>query len=247
MAAQWVSTAPIRHFFLDDLLPAEEARSLARQFPDPNTLILRSSLRERKRVGVDVKHYAPQIGECLFALQEPAVVQAIARITGLKDLEPDPSLYASGISVMGRGDFLNPHLDNSHDGEGRRYRALNILFYVSPGWELKNGGSLELWDPAVTRAQTIWSKFNRLVVMETHQTNWHSVGRVLVDQPRFCVSNYYFSRTSPTGKDYTQVTTFAGRPEQPLKRLALKLDSFLRNTGGRLFPRYRQKSKHRIT
>ncbi len=246
LSAQWKATAPIRHFLVDDLLPAEEVRSLARQFPDPATLMLRSSLREHKRVGIDVKRYAPIIGEYLFAFQEPAVVQAVEAVTGLAGLEADPTLYASGISVMGKGDFLEPHLDNSHDGDGRRYRALNILFYVSPDWREENGGNLELWDPAVRRAQTLVSKFNRLVVMETHQTNWHSVNRVQADQPRCCVSNYYFSIASPLGRDYRQVTTFQGRPEEPLKRLLLALDSGFRNALGRIVPARLRKSKHRL-
>jgi Rps23 Pro-64 3,4-dihydroxylase Tpa1-like proline 4-hydroxylase len=243
---QWKKTAPIRHFVLDDVLPEEEVRALARKFPDPAALMLRSSLRERKRVGVEVNRYAPAIGEFLFAFQEPEVVRAVGEITGLAGLEADPTLYASGISVMGRGDYLEPHLDNSHDGDGRRYRALNILYYVSPGWKQENGGNLELWDPSVRRAVILPSLFNRLVVMETHQTNWHSVSRVLADQPRCCLSNYYFSTASPTGREYRQVTTFRGRPEQPLKRLLLGLDGLLRNGARRMLPGLQRKTRHRL-
>lgn len=246
LSAQWKETAPIRHLILDDLLPAGEVLSLARQFPDPSTLMLRSSPRERKRVGIDVKRYAPIIGEYLFAFQEPDVVRAVEEVVGLRGLEADATLYASGISVMGKGDFLEPHLDNSHDGDGRRYRALNILFYVSPDWKPKNGGNLELWNPAITQAETILSKINRLVVMETHQANWHSVSPVRVDQPRFCVSNYYFSTVSPLGRNYRQVTTFRGRPEEPLKRFFLRLDSGLRNAAGRIIPVSLRKTKHRL-
>ena len=246
LAAQWRNAVPIRYFTLDALLPGEEVKVLSRQFPEPATLMLRSSLRERKRVGVDVKRYAPVIGEYLLAFQEPPVVQAVGEITGLRGLEADPTLYASGISVMSKGNFLEPHLDNSHDGDGLRYRALNLLFYVSPGWKEENGGNLELWDPAVRRNQTLWSRFNRLVVMETHQTNWHSVSRVTADQPRLCLSNYYFSRTSPIGREYRQVTTFTGRPEQPGKRILLTLDGLLRNGVKRMLPLLQRKTKHRL-
>lgn len=246
LSAQWEETSPIRHFILDGLLLEEEVRALARQFPDPSTLMLRSSLRERKRVGIDVKRYAPIIGEYLFAFQDPDVIRAVEEVTGLCGLETDPTLYASGISIMGKGDFLEPHLDNSHDGDGRRYRALNILFYVSPDWKPENGGNLELWDPAITRAEIILSKANRLVMMETHRANWHSVSPVRVNQHRFCVSNYYFSTVSPLGRDYHQVTTFRGRPEEPLKRLLLRVDAWGRNLGGRIIPARLRKTKHRL-
>ena len=43
------------------------------------------------------------------------MVRAIASITGIPELLPDDKLYAGGISLMTQGQYLNPHLDNSHD------------------------------------------------------------------------------------------------------------------------------------
>ncbi len=244
---QWLSPAPIRHFFLDGLLPDELCLEIAKAFPDPQKLTLRSSLRERKRVGIDLKSYPPIIGEALFAFQEPFVIQAMTEITALAGLEADPTLYASGISIMGKGDFLNPHIDNSHDADGQRYRVLNFLLYASPDWKLEDGGNLELWNLSVTQPVVVASLFNRLVVMETHPQSWHSVSPVRADKPRCCVSNYYFSRVPPLGgQPYRHVTLFAGRPEQPLKRIALKLDGFLRDGTQRLLPFLKRKRWHRI-
>ena len=71
---------------------------------------------------------------------------------------------------------------------------LNLLFYVTPDWELKNGGNLELWGDSLKNEPTvIESKFNRLIVMATHQRSWHSVNKVEGDTIRCCISNYYFS------------------------------------------------------
>lgn len=47
------------------------------------------------------------------------------------------------------------------DLSNRLYRALNLLYYVSPGWRLENGGNLELWDEHVTTPMTVESRFNR--------------------------------------------------------------------------------------
>ncbi|MBI3607913.1 MAG: 2OG-Fe(II) oxygenase [Nitrospirae bacterium] len=246
LSAMWSSSTPTRHFILDGLLPEAEVLALAEKFPDPNELMLRSTIREHKRVGVEIKRYDPCVGEYLFAFQHPEVVTAIADVTQLKELEPDPTLYASGISIMGRDDFLNPHLDNSHDGMGARYRVLNLLYYVSPNWVLGNGGNLELWNPDVSVAQTVISQFNRLVVMETTPTSWHSVSKVISNQPRFCCSNYYFSRLPPVGKDYSHVTTFAGRPEEFFRGLILKLDGTARNAIAKLFPQITRRTKHKI-
>ena len=131
---------------------------------------------------------------------------------------PDSRLYAGGITMMTRGDFLNPHIDNSHDGERKLYRMLSLLYYVTPDWKPEYGGSLELWDDAVKKAVVIPSLFNRLVIMETNRHSWHSVNPVRSDGWRCCVSNYYFSEHSPDGSDYFHVISFSARPDQTFRR-----------------------------
>jgi hypothetical protein len=129
---------------------------------------------------------------------------------------------------MLKDQFLNPHIDNSHDASRRYYRTLNLLYYVTPGWRAEYGGNLELWDRQVQASVTIPALFNRLVVMETTPWSWHSVSPVLADAMRCCVSNYFFSSESPTGSPYFHVTSFSARPEQPVRRIASWVDARLR-------------------
>jgi Rps23 Pro-64 3,4-dihydroxylase Tpa1-like proline 4-hydroxylase len=245
LADAFAAAQPVRHFVVDDLLPADWLCAVAAAFPRADELLRKRSLRERKRVGVAVERYDPSIGELLFAFQLPAVVAAIGAITGIAGLEPDPSLYASGISVMGRGDFLQPHLDNSHDGDQRRYRVLNLLLYAAPDRGPGDGGDLELWSAPRGTPRTVEARFDRLVVMETGPASWHSVSRVRTDRPRLCVSNYYFAARASTGGDYRHVTTFAGRPGQPVRRALLAADGLLRNALGRALPRLLRRGPHR--
>lgn len=240
----WRTAEPVRHVVVDGLLPERHAHRLSECFPKPATLMFRSTLRERKRVGINIEKYDPAVGECLFAFQQPEVVRAVQEITDLPSLEADPTLYASGISIMGNGDFLNPHIDNSHNGTGTRYRVLNLLYYLSPNWSLDQGGNLELWEPTVSKGKTILAAFNRLVVMETNQTSWHSVNQVTSNAPRYCSSNYYFSPLPPGGMPYSHVTTFQGRPEEFWKRIVLQVDGTARNILGRTFPSLLQRTKH---
>ncbi|HUP59015.1 MAG TPA: 2OG-Fe(II) oxygenase [Thermoanaerobaculia bacterium] len=245
LRAQWNASAPVRHFFLDDLLPHEQAIDIYRRRPHREELMHRRTLREHKWVGVALERYDPSIGAHLLAFQEPEVVAAVAAITGIRALEADPTLYASGISVMEKGDFLNPHLDNSHDGDQTKYRVLNLLFYISPEWKLANGGNLELWTPALDVPHAIESRFNRLVVMATDDRSWHSVRNVVVDAPRVCLSNYYFSALAPGDHEYRNVTSFRGRPEERVKRTVLRADSMLLNAIGRVFPFLLRRNPHR--
>ena len=225
------------YFIVDDLLPAELAREIHASFPDPSAMMLRKSMRELKYVTSQMDGCAKLLDEIVFAFQDPRVVAAVARATGLEALEPDPKLYAGGVSLMGRGHYLNPHIDNSHDMDRARYRVLNLLYYVSPEWKVEDGGNLELW-PRGARGEplTLHSRFNRLVVIATNRTSWHSVSAVRADRNRTCVSNYYFSPVSPEGEDYFHVTSFRGRPGQPVRDLLLRADAALRAVVRKLRP-----------
>lgn len=235
----------VRYFFVDELLPSELAQQLAERFPEPAAMALKSSLRECKYVSAQMDRHDPLLEAALFAFQAPAVVAAIAAITGKADLEPDPELYAGGLSLMQKGQFLNPHVDNSHDLQRQRWRNLNLLYYVSPNWCDERGGHLELW-PAGPKAHpvSVPSRFNRLVVMETHHQAWHSVSPVL-DGTRRCISNYYFAPTPMRAEQPFHVTSFRGRPEQPLRDLLLRADIALRMAIRKLFPQGIAKVRHR--
>ena len=226
---QFAAATQTRWFAVDDLLPEGMARAIHAAFPAPSAMRERKTLREHKYVAAQMNRYAPLCEEALFAFQDPRVIERVAAVTGMGSLHADPQLYAGGLSVMGRGNFLNPHLDNSHNNDHSLYRVLNLLYYVTPGWQQDNGGKLELW-PAGARAEplTIVSRFNRLVVMTTGPDSWHSVSAVRICTPRCCVSNYYFSEHPVADKEFFRVTTFRGRPEQPLSDMVLRADAALR-------------------
>jgi Rps23 Pro-64 3,4-dihydroxylase Tpa1-like proline 4-hydroxylase len=219
----------VQSCYIDNLLPEEEARKINSAFPDKSTMMLKKSLRENKYVAAQMNKYPPILEEIIYAFQEPNVLGVVEEITGIREMVPDTHLYAGGISLMAKDNFLNPHLDNSHDKERERYRVLNLLYYVTPDWSHENGGNLELWDQGPKSNQReITSHFNRLALMATHEKSWHSVSQVVVDRSRCCVSNYYFSTKPLEDHDYFHVTSFRGRPEQPVRDLVLQGDIALR-------------------
>ena len=125
-------------------------------FPrDGNGFFNRESFREKKKTSANLDAYDPILSEVTYALQDYAVIDCIAELVDLKEIEPDPLLYAGGLSMMFKGDFLNPHLDNSHDGNRSRYRRLNLLYYVTLDWKAEYGGNLELWNEDRTAAKTV--------------------------------------------------------------------------------------------
>lgn len=220
----------IRTAVMDDLLPAATAREIYAAFPGDAHMMLRNSIREKKYVTAQMDRHAGILEEIIYAFQAPPVVRLLSDMTGLQTLFPDDHLYAGGLSVMARGHYLHPHLDNSHDMERRHYRVLNLLYYVTPEWHEEYGGNLELWDRGPGKGcRTVASKFNRLVIMGTGEASWHSVSPVSHDGRRCCVSNYYFSPASPDGRDYFHATSFRARPGHPFLDLLLRADAFARN------------------
>lgn len=231
LTSQYQHSKPkIGHFYIDDLLPEDVARKFFTCFPNQSDMKLKKSIREYKFIAAQMDQYNPILEEAIFAFQDVRVVDLISKICHIESLYPDEHLYAGGISLMGNNHFLNPHLDNSHNKDRSQWRVLNLLYYVTPDWPVTNGGNLELWPDGTSEKQVvIHSKFNRLAVMATHDTSWHSVSPISCSSgARCCVSNYYFSDSPLKENETFHVTSFRGRPEQKFRDVVLRLDGALR-------------------
>lgn len=236
----------IGYFYIDDLLPKELVHKIHEVFPKPNEMVLKKTIREDKYVAAQMDHYNPLLEEIIYAFQDKKVVDLIGQICDINEVIPDEYLYAGGISLMGNKQFLNPHLDNSHDKDRARWRVLNLLFYVTPNWKEEYGGNLELWPNGLKESQVvIESKFNRLAVMATHNNSLHSVSPVNHEGFRCCVSNYYFSKTPLLSSDTFHVTSFRGRPEQKVTDAILQLDSWVRMSIRKFFKKGIKENPHR--
>lgn len=235
----------IPYFFVDDILDEATALEIYNAFPENKQMMPKKSIRENKLVSAQMNQHHPILEEIIYAFQEPKIVKIIEEITGIEELLPDSNLYAGGISMMERGNFLKPHLDNSHDMERNNYRVANLLYYVSPNWKIENGGNLELWHNGIDSKQdTVLSKFNRLVVMITHDKSLHSVSEVVVDENRCCISNYYFRLKPVTNHPYFHVTSFYDTKENFVNRTVLSIDRKMRNFIRKIFPKGVTKNPH---
>ena len=236
----------IGYFFLDDVLPEEIALEIHKNFPKLSEAALRKDIREHKYIAYQMDKYHSLLEEVIYAFQDAEIVGLIAEICQIKEALPDENLYAGGLSLMKKNNFLNPHLDNSHDKDRKLWRVLNLLFYVTPNWNIENGGNLEIWPKGIkNEPREIESKFNRLVVMATHQHSWHSVNKVLVDKVRCCISNYYFSETPLLPNDSFHVTSFRGRKTEKIKDFFLRTDSLLRNSIRTIFKNGLRENPHK--
>ena len=235
----FASATPVQHVVVSELLGAEIAAECAAGFPDRDEMKRLQSIREHKSTCAKPERWGATCRAVMAAFQERCVLEQVERISGIDKLRADESYWASGLSRMDRDDFLNPHLDNSGHGNFRGYRRLNLLYYVSPDWDEDCGGSLELWAPKLRDRLAIPARCDTLAIMATNRQSWHSVDRIRVNRPRLCLSNYYYTLESPDtrGREYSHITSFRGRPGQPLRDLVLRAEGVLGSAWVRLRPR----------
>ncbi|MBX2827484.1 MAG: 2OG-Fe(II) oxygenase [Flavobacteriaceae bacterium] len=235
----------IGHFYIDDLLPEPLAKSIYDAFPEKEKMVRKKSLREYKYVAAQMDAYDPLLEKAIYAFQDERIVSFVGEICNIEHLEPDENLYAGGISLMAEGNYLNPHLDNSHDKDRDRWRILNLLYYVTPDWEDDYGGHLEVWPGGLEEPQiTLHSRYNRLAVMATHKKSWHSVSPVVAEGERCCVSNYYFSKQPLREDDSFHVTSFRARPGEKFKDFILNTDAKLRMLVRKVFKKGIRENPH---
>ena len=235
----------IGFFYLDNVFPESLATEIATKFPNLEDTIKRKNLKELKYTAFQMDKYDTLLEEVIYAFQDEKIVETISEICNLTEIYPDENLYAGGLSLMAKNNFLNPHLDNSHDKDRNRWRVLNLLYYVTPDWKLENGGNLEIWPKGIKNEPiTIVSKFNRLAVMATHQNSWHSVSKVEKEAIRYCVSNYYFSDNPLLDTDQFHVTTFRGWSSESVKDVLLQVDNRLRSGLRKIFKKGVRENPH---
>ena len=236
LQAAWQRARPVQHVVVDDLLPAELAAEIRDGFP--RDMLRCETIRESKYTSAKSETWGALTRNVFHALQTEEVVKLLSSISGIERLTSDPTAWAGGLSAMVEGDFLNPHIDNSGHPLIRGWRRLNGLFYVTPGWRAEDGGNLELWSRDLSERLEVPSLFNRFVLMNTNRESLHSVNRVRTAHvSRLCLSAYYYNDESPEQKDYSHVTCFRGRPEQPVRDVILRVEGAVRTFVRRTFPR----------
>lgn len=239
------SKGSIGYFYIDNILPEALANECFKVFPGKSEMKQLKSIKEYKYVSAQMDKHDVLLEAVIYAFQDEKIVRLIGDICNVESLYPDDSLYAGGLSLMGHHNFLNPHLDNSHDAERERWRVLNLLYYVTPDWKKENGGHLEVWPNGPKKDPVLLeSKYNRLIVMATHQSSWHSVNKVVVDNNRCCISNYYFSDDALKETDKFHITKFRGRPDQTFTNLVLDLDAAARMLVRKIFKKGIRKNPH---
>jgi len=232
----------VRCCYLDDLFPRELLDGVL-ELPPLKGMLRKENLKERKYLSSNLNILSPTQQEIVKAFNSQGIADVVAKIMGKSALEVDPSLYNGGVTAMLPGDFMCPHLDNSHDYSRVRRRDVVLLYYFSPFWREDYGGHLELWnDNRNAPPRRFEYQTNRLVIVETTDQSWHSITPIVGPMPRSSVTSYYYAPAHVVSTP--RLTRFGAWPHQPARELLFNSEFHLRSMAAKILPRSLVPNKH---
>ena len=206
---QFLSARPFRHIAVDNFLEDVFARSLLENFPAFHEKLAINEDGEvgGKAVQEKVSSLGPVWRQLDVLVAGSEFRQLISDITGIDDLKFDPAYFGGGTHENLHGQSLNPHVDFNYHPLTRQHRRLNLILYLSPEWDEKWGGSIQLHkDPYLPPADdeiiTITPAFNRCVIFETNEHSWHGFKRIDLPEDKRDLSRksfalYYYTDKRP--------------------------------------------------
>ena len=224
---------PFKHIIIDDFLPIDHAKFLAKRFPSVDHPVwldwrARSPHQYGKQGPGDSRNFDLLDPYFRLALQEfnaAPFLTFLEEVTGIDKLLPDPYFTGGGIHQIVEGGILDIHTDfNRYDRLGM-YRVLNVLIYLTDQWCKGYGGELELWDSSPKTngkaVKVIPPIFNRAIIFKTDKTSFHghpNEWRAPKTTTRRSIALYYYTTKPIDDGIYDQSTDFMGVVQKDLSR-----------------------------
>jgi hypothetical protein len=205
---RFADAQPFPHVVVDDFLEAGFVEALLAQFPpfergnavgDDGRVGGKSTFERIRKLG-DAYERLDR------AIQSPAFLALVGRLTGIDALIYDPFYLGGGTHENRDGVSLDAHVDFNYHPSERWHRRLNLIVYLNREWESSWGGALELYrDPAANPRpdRVVVPAFNRCVIFETSERSWHGFDRIRLPSARAhltrrSIALYFYTRERPS-------------------------------------------------
>ncbi len=182
-----------------------------------------------KKGGLNKREMIPaELLAIIDELNSQKFINWLEKLTGIKNLKPDPNLEGGGIHQIEKGGFLNIHADfTAHPHNKFWRRRVNVLLYLNKDWEDAYGGKLELWRKDMSGCfEDVLPIFNRAVIFNTDKKSYHGHPHPLTcpdGRTRKSIALYYFTEEEKPAEKIA--TNYQARPEDSAtKALLIKLD-----------------------
>lgn len=195
LLASYKNAKPFPYLVLDNLFPSDTLDKMIDELPpftdekwvhDRNEHSVKSNLRSAIDLGPVGYQFSAFMNSASF-------LYLLSEMTDIWGLLPDPYLGGAGYHVVPKGGKFDIHADRSTDMMTGMKRRLAMLTYMNHSWEPEFGGQLELWNADATKCEEVIQPiFNRTVVMEIGDTNFHAVRPVFhQERSRMSFATYY--------------------------------------------------------
>jgi Rps23 Pro-64 3,4-dihydroxylase Tpa1-like proline 4-hydroxylase len=142
----------------------------------------------------------------------------LEKITGIKDLIPDPTFHTAGMHLAKKGGKIDVHLDYNIHPKLNLLRCVNLILFLSPDWKEEWGGKLELWDAKMEYCvKKIMPVFNQAIIFTTNDISYHGQPEPIMcpeGETRKTLTLWYHSEMKePVSERYRGL--FFKRPQDP--------------------------------
>lgn len=174
---RFINAEPFEHIVIDDFLEHNFAEQLHAAFPEnyddwykyENPIELKYSFDNISSLDICIQHY-------FHYLCADAFVDVIRRLTGIQDITYDEYLHGAGLHCHPRNGKLNIHLDYEKHPITGKERKINVILFLSKGWDTTWNGQNELWDKnaqnCIVKTDVV---FNRAIIFKTNDISFHGL------------------------------------------------------------------------
>ncbi|MDE2238944.1 MAG: 2OG-Fe(II) oxygenase [Rhodospirillales bacterium] len=207
------NASPYPHLVLEELFPADELRNILNEFGNSSSCRWREyqTALQNKRGTAANTTLPPKTQDYFNFLYSGPFIRFLSRITGIKNLIPDPELHGAGMHEVGSGGRFQIHVDFlKHPRTGLRNR-LAVITYLNEKWTEEDGGALELWQlTPPRRVTTVLPVFGRTVIMEQSEVAAHGHPAPVREQRlRRTIIAYFYTADMPIkSENDTLATTY---------------------------------------
>jgi len=201
---------PFKHAVIDGLLPAEFIDAVAAELPVEVGASGCANWSQRCYLGAGTEFRKSELSPKVFGtatqalfreLRSARFVQFLEELSGVPGLVPDPAYLGSGVHLTGNEGYLNVHADFNRQRGDPMQRRVNMFIYLTPGWQERYGGHLELWSRGMDKCeQRILPRFGRFVVFRSDDFSYHGHPVPMRLPPkvmRRSIAFYYYTKGRP--------------------------------------------------
>ena len=175
---EFINNEPFSHIIINNFLKQEVAEQISTNFPEfSDKWWVYNNPIEVKYAYDKISALHPVTQDVFNALSSSEMIEKMCTLTGIKNLEQDPTLHGGGLHMHPKNGRLMMHLDyEKHPLLHDKQRRLNIILYLSKNWSPKWNGATELWDKNLTqKVKQSEVIFNKALIFQTTEQSWHGM------------------------------------------------------------------------